>query len=247
MPPGRALVGPDGIEAQLAVLDVDTSGAGQVTALERIAAQVRARAPVTARSRPGCCRCGWSRCRAGGGRRHRGGGEGGRPPGRDGRWSVSAVTTSSRSASTCRLDGPAFVVAGRPAAGARRRWPRSAGGCSVRAAGSSSSATAAHRCSRSRASRACSPARSRGRGRPRAAAADPPRPRRPGRRRRDPARHPGGATPARAAPARRHRRTALLLLAGSTADMGGSFRGLTVEARRGRTGLLLGALSLGRR
>ena len=36
---------------------------------------------------------------------------------------------------------------------------------------------------------------------------------------------------------------ALLLLAGSTAELAGSFRGLTVEARRGRTGLLLGALS----
>jgi S-DNA-T family DNA segregation ATPase FtsK/SpoIIIE len=36
---------------------------------------------------------------------------------------------------------------------------------------------------------------------------------------------------------------ALLLLAGSTAEMGSCFRGLTVEARRGRTGLLLGGLS----
>jgi S-DNA-T family DNA segregation ATPase FtsK/SpoIIIE len=36
---------------------------------------------------------------------------------------------------------------------------------------------------------------------------------------------------------------AALLLAGSAAEMAGCFRGLTVEARRGRTGLLLGALS----
>jgi DNA segregation ATPase FtsK/SpoIIIE, S-DNA-T family len=36
---------------------------------------------------------------------------------------------------------------------------------------------------------------------------------------------------------------AALLLAGSAAEMAGSFRGLTVEARRARTGLLLGARS----
>ncbi len=35
---------------------------------------------------------------------------------------------------------------------------------------------------------------------------------------------------------------AALVLAGSAADLAGQFRGLTVEARRGRTGLLLGAL-----
>ena len=34
-----------------------------------------------------------------------------------------------------------------------------------------------------------------------------------------------------------------LLLAGATAAMAASFRGLTVEARRGRTGLLLGSLA----
>jgi S-DNA-T family DNA segregation ATPase FtsK/SpoIIIE len=36
---------------------------------------------------------------------------------------------------------------------------------------------------------------------------------------------------------------AALLLAGSCTEMAGSFRGLTVEARRARTGLLLGAMA----
>ena len=35
---------------------------------------------------------------------------------------------------------------------------------------------------------------------------------------------------------------ATMVLAGSSPDLAGQFRGLTVEARRGRTGLLLGAL-----
>jgi S-DNA-T family DNA segregation ATPase FtsK/SpoIIIE len=38
---------------------------------------------------------------------------------------------------------------------------------------------------------------------------------------------------------------ASIVLAGSTSDMAGCFRGLTVEARRGRTGLLLGQLAPG--
>ena len=43
MPPGRALVGPEGHEAQLAVLDAEASGAGQLRAVEAIAAACRAR------------------------------------------------------------------------------------------------------------------------------------------------------------------------------------------------------------
>jgi S-DNA-T family DNA segregation ATPase FtsK/SpoIIIE len=39
--------------------------------------------------------------------------------------------------------------------------------------------------------------------------------------------------------------TATLALAGSTAGMSACFRGLTVEARRGRTGLLLGQVTPG--
>jgi len=43
MPPGRALVGPEALEAQLAVLAADASGAGQVRALAAVAAAVRSR------------------------------------------------------------------------------------------------------------------------------------------------------------------------------------------------------------
>ncbi len=46
LPPGRALVGPDAHEAQLLVLDSDTSGEGQVRSLESVAASARARPPV---------------------------------------------------------------------------------------------------------------------------------------------------------------------------------------------------------
>jgi S-DNA-T family DNA segregation ATPase FtsK/SpoIIIE len=43
MPPGRALVGPDATEAQLALLDGAPDGPGQVAAVERVAAAARAR------------------------------------------------------------------------------------------------------------------------------------------------------------------------------------------------------------
>ena len=46
MPPGRALVGADVREAQLAVLDPETSGAGQVRAVEAVGTAARRRPPV---------------------------------------------------------------------------------------------------------------------------------------------------------------------------------------------------------
>ncbi len=46
MPPGRALVGADVQEAQLAVLDAETTGAGQVRAVEAVGSAARARPPA---------------------------------------------------------------------------------------------------------------------------------------------------------------------------------------------------------
>ena len=111
LPPGRALVGPDARRGAAGVLDVDTSGAGQVAAVERVAAQVRARVPVP-HGHPGLLPM---RVEPLPGRVEAvdiAAAAKEAAPGPAGRWSVSAVTSSSRSASTWTLDGPAFVVAG---------------------------------------------------------------------------------------------------------------------------------------
>jgi S-DNA-T family DNA segregation ATPase FtsK/SpoIIIE len=241
MPPGRALVGADARQAQLAVLDPETSGAGQVCAVAAVGAAARTRPPaphahaglLPMRVEPLPSRVGSSEVEA----------------------AAKAVATGPAWALVglggddltplgvdLALDGPAFVVAG-PAGSGRSttlatmgRWLLGQG---------REVAVVAHRRSPLRALA----------GEPGVLAVmgsgdtleldrlllerpdlvvladdaetlhDTPV-ERPllGMLRAD---ADGGAT---------------LLLAGSSADLAGQFRGLTVEARRGRTGLLLGAL-----
>ena len=239
LPAGRALVGPDAHEAQLAVLDIDTTGIGQVRAIEAVAAAARRRAstgpapaglppirvePLPARlevadieadakaASPGP---GWALVGVGGDEL--------RPTGVD-----------------LALDGPAFVVAG-PAGSGRTttlatmgRWLTGQGRRVV---------VLAHRRSplRSLAGEAgvlavLGPADVRG-------------------LEHQLVTHPDLVvladdaetlqdTPVEGPLLRLLRADAeggaALLLAGSSAELASSFRGLTVEARRGRTGLLLG-------
>ncbi len=254
MPPGRALVGPDAAEAQLALLDGDPDGPGQVAAVERVAAAARAR-DVAVGDRVRDLAAG---DRAGGSRR--------RPMRVEplpATALVAEVAAEAKAVATgpawalvgvggddlapvgvdLALDGPAFVVAG-PAGSGRTtalltmsRWLLEQGrqvalvahrrsplrdlagvpgvvGCLGPADGDELSALLG--------------------------------------------RHPGlvvvgdDAETLHDTPVERPMLgllrpdadgDAALLLGGSAADLGGCFRGLTVEARRGRTGLLLGSLA----
>ncbi|MEO7982245.1 MAG: FtsK/SpoIIIE domain-containing protein, partial [Sporichthyaceae bacterium] len=241
MPPGRALVGADAREAQLAVLDPETSGAGQVRALEAIGAAARSRSPVP----------------------HR---HAGLLPMRveplPTRVAVADVEAAAKAAAPgpswalvgvggddldplgvdLALDGPAFVVAG-PAGSGRSstlatmgRWLLGQGREVV---------VVAHR---------RSPLRSLA-GTPRVLAVLGPEDALELDRllldRRDLVVLADDAETLHDSPVERPLAGllkadadsgAVLLMAGSTADMAGQFRGLTVEARRGRTGLLLGAV-----
>jgi S-DNA-T family DNA segregation ATPase FtsK/SpoIIIE len=242
LPPGRALVGPDALEAQLAVLDLDTSGAGQVRAVERVAAQARARVPVPhhhpgllpLRVEPLPARVEVADLEAAAKETSSG-------PG----WALVGVGGDELVplGVDLDLDGPAFVVAG-PAGSGRSttlstmgRWLLGQGRRAV---------VVSHRRSPLRAlsdepgvlavlGPADAPALEQH------LAAQP-----------DLVVLADDAETLQDCPVERPLSGllradatggALLLLAGSSAEMGSSFRGLTVEARRGRTGLLLGALS----
>ena len=242
LPPGRALVGPDALEAQLLVLDADTSGEGQVRALEAVAATARARPPA-----PHGHRGLWPL----------------RVDPLPGRVDVVDIEAAAKEASTgsswalvglggdelapagadLDVDGPAFVIAG-PAGSGRStalatmgRWLLGHGRAAV---------VVGHR---------RSPLQGLA-GEPGVLAALGPA---------DAAAleqllvdHPDlvvladDAETLHDTPVERPLTGLLradadggaaLLLAGSTSELAGCFRGLTVEARRGRTGLLLGALS----
>ena len=238
---GRALAGPDWTETQLAVLGADGSGAGQRAALDRIAAA--ARRTRSRRRRP----------------RHRPDAPPvaaplGRPHGAvagratiamrrtlAGRWSASAVTRWCRSASTCVLIGLRRWSLGRRAAAGPTHslcWPA---GVRRAADRSCSSPTPGLHCIGWRASRAVVDVGGFDRAEPLTAAL---------------ASHPGGVVlvddadllqgsvvePALLSVLHRDRAAAgaSLVLAGTTTDLAAAFRGVVAEARKGRTGLLLG-------
>jgi S-DNA-T family DNA segregation ATPase FtsK/SpoIIIE len=242
MPPGRALVGPQALEGQVAVLGSDTSGVGQVRCLGEMASEARARPPA-AHAHPGLLPL--------------------RVEPLPARIRVADVEPAAKAASTgpgwalvgvggdelgpagvdLDLDGPAFVIAGPPGSGRSTtlltigRWLLGQGRRVV---------VVAHR---------RSPVRE--------LAGEPGVLRMIG---------PGDGVALEEAIVDRpdlvvladdaetlHDTTverpmlallradaeggAALVLAGSSTEMAGSFRGLTVEARRTRTGLLLGALT----
>jgi DNA segregation ATPase FtsK/SpoIIIE, S-DNA-T family len=242
MPAGRALVGPDALEAQLAVLDPETTGAGQVRALAELAMAVRARPPaphthdglLPMRVEPLPARLDLDAVEAAA----KAAGTG---PG----WALVGVGGDELRPAGVDLDadGPAFVIAGPPGSGRSTalatmgRWLLGQGRPAV---------VVAHR---------RSPVRALGDhpgvlavlGAGDAVGLD-----------RQLAEHPDLVVLADDAETLHDTAVerpllallradaeggAALLLAGSAAEMAGSFRGLTVEARRARTGLLLGPLT----
>ncbi len=242
MPPGRALVGGDVHEAQLAVLDAETSGAGQVRALQAAGAAARAR-PQAVHAHPGLrpLRVEPLPARVEAGDLEPAAKAAATGPG----WALVGVGGDDLApvGVDLDLDGPAFVVAG-PAGSGRStalatagRWLLGQGRRLV---------VVAHRRSPLRTALGGEPGVLAVLGPGDALELD-----------RLILEHPGlcaladDAETLHDTPVERPLLGLLkadaaagsaLLLAGSTAEMAGSFRGLTVEARRGRTGLLLGAL-----
>jgi S-DNA-T family DNA segregation ATPase FtsK/SpoIIIE len=240
LPAGRALVGPDALEAQLAVLDPDTSGAGQLRALQEVATRARAAAtgaapwqlplrvePLPSRVDVGDVEAAAKAIEPGAG------------------WALVGVGGDELLpvGIDLDLDGPAFVVAGPPGSGRSTalatigRWALGRGRPVV---------IVAHR---------RSPLRALAHDAGAVAALGPG----------DAfeleqalSGHPEALVVADDAETLHDTAverpllgllradaegTASLVLAGSAQEMAGKFRGLTVEARRTRTGLLLGALS----
>ena len=246
MPAHAARAGAGGAgraEAQLAVLDPDTSGAGQVRAVEAVRRCGPGAVRRPARPRRPAADAGRAPCRPGGGCRRRGRGQGGRHRPVAGRSWASAATTSTPLGVDLALDGPAFVVAG-PAGSGRStalatmgRWLLGQG---------REVAVVAHRRSPLRALA----------GEPGVLAvvgsADALELDRLLLERPDLVVLADDAETLHDTPVerpllgmlqgRRRGRGDSCCSPGRRRDLAGQFRGLTVEARRGRTGLLLGAL-----
>lgn len=241
MPPGRALVSADAIEAQLALLDGEPSGSGQVTAVRRVADELRrahirtadatSRLPLRVRPLPARVEVGEVPTNGTD-----------RSPG----WALVGVGGDDAVPMGVDLlrDGPAFVVAGPPRSGRSTalatmgRW-LSRQGRNVVVVSNRRSPLRGLLADQPRVLSCLGPADG-----PQLSAAI--------------AACPDLVVLADDAETLHDTSveqpllellrpdaagSAALLLAGSAAEMGGCFRGLTVEARRGRAGLLLGRLA----
>lgn len=237
MPPGRALVGPDAVEAQLALLPGDPDGPGQIAAVEQVARAARERGPLErgpmrVEPLPGIVEAAevWAEAKTAA-----------TGPG----WALVGLGGDEPAPKGVDLDrdGPAFVVAGPPGSGRTTalttitRWMLHQGRHVV---------LVCHRRSPLRAL-AEKPGVLAALGAPDATTLTE-----------IVERHPDlvvvadDAETLHDSPIERPMLALLrpdteggaaIVLAGNAADMGSCFRGLTVEARRGRTGLLLGRLS----